>query len=127
MFKCPKCSKVYKNNGKWIKKHMIEECHVMHLEPVELVEKEDIGLHEILTRINNLESMIKNNRFTTKYIDDPIERIKQEEAKKLTDPLLREFRGAFTECIAELKEVLKIRKEQLEELEFKEVFIEEDN
>lgn len=116
MFKCPKCSKIYKNNGKWIKKHLIEVCHVMHLEPVELIEKHPVDLHEVLNRISKLEYMLKHDRIV-KYSDDPIERIKQDEAAKMTDPLLRKYRGAFAECISELKEVLKLRREKLEEEE----------
>lgn len=48
---------------------------------------------------------------------DPIERIKREEAEKINDPLLKEFRSVFTEVISELKSVLKIRKEKIESRE----------
>lgn len=116
MFKCPECGKIYKNNGKWLKRHLIEKCHVMHLKPIELIEKQSIDLREILNRISNLESLIKKGRIT-KYSDDPIERIKQEEMEKLTDPALKAIRGVFAECIEELKEVLKLRREKLEEQE----------
>lgn len=124
VYACKKCGKIYKNNGKWLKKHMIEKCHVMHLKPIELIERHPIDLYEVLNRISKLEFMIKKGKIV-KYSDDPIERIKQDEAAKLTDPLLIQYRGAFAECITELKEVLKLRREQLEELEFKDVFIEE--
>lgn len=114
-YTCPKCSKIFKNNGKWLQKHMIEKCHVMSVKPIELVEKEDIGLHEILRRITNLESMIKKGNVTTKYRDNPIERIKKEESEKINDPLLKQYRSAFSECISELKEVLAARKLLIEE------------
>ena len=113
MFKCPKCSKIYKLNGKWIKKHLIEKCHVMHLKPVELVEKQDINLTILLNRINHIEFMIKNNKIT-KYHDDPIERIKANEAEKINDPVIRQYRQVFADCITELKKVLEIRKEQVD-------------
>jgi len=115
MFKCPKCSKVYKNNGKWLKRHFIEKCHVMHLEPIELVEKQNINLTTIIDRMDYLESIIKNIKFKTKYYDDPIERIREEESRKLIDPDLQKYRQAFSECIIELKKVLEIRKEQVEQ------------
>lgn len=113
-YACKKCGKVYKNNGKWLKKHMVEKCHVMRLIPIELVEKQDIDLTTIMNRINHIEFMIKNTKVQTKYHDDPIERIKIEEAQKIHDPALKHYRQAFAECIIELKNVLELRKEQLD-------------
>ena len=49
------------------------------------------------------------------YHDDSIERIKLEESEKIVDPLLREYRNAFKECVSELQEVLKIRKYEIEQ------------
>lgn len=115
MWKCPKCDKVYKHNGYWVKRHMVEKCHVMHLKPVKLLESYDISLTNIVERLNKIESTIKNLSFkTTKFVDNPIERIKHEEQAKILDPLLSEYRKAFQECLSELKEVLEIRKKRIE-------------
>lgn len=55
----------------------------------------------------------------SKPVEEPIERIKREEAKKITDPALREIRMVFKEVVSELKGVLAIRKQQIEEAEEK--------
>lgn len=107
MFKCPNCGRVYKNNGKWILKHMIEVCHAKSLKPIELVEKQDVELHDILNRINGLESMIKNIKIAPNYHDNPIERIKEEEAQKITDPLIAQYRTEFGQCIKDLQEMIR--------------------
>lgn len=114
MYACSKCGKVYKHNGKWLKRHMIEVCHVKSLTPNELVVRNSIDLSDILKRLEYIESLVLNGKITPKYSDNPIERIRQEEAEKMTDPFLVEYRKAFKECIAELKEVLKARREQVE-------------
>lgn len=106
-YACGKCGKIYKNNGKCIRKHQIEKCHVMVLRPKELIEKQDIDFATLLNRIKHIEFMIKKGSFKTKYYDDPIERIKSEEAEKIHDPALKQYRLAFAECIKDLKGVLK--------------------
>lgn len=110
MYQCPKCGKPYRHNGKWLKRHMIEVCHVRFLTPNELVVKNSVDLKGIIRRIEKLEILFKKGT----PVADPIERIKQEEAEKITDPFLAEYRKAFKECITELKEVLKARKEEVE-------------
>ena len=114
MYACSKCGKVYKHNGKWLKRHMVEVCHVRFLTPNELVPRNSIDLSDILKRLEYIESLVLNGKITPKYSDDPIERIKQEEAEKMTDPFLVEYRKAFKECITELKVVLRSRKEKIE-------------
>lgn len=114
MYACSKCGKVYKHNGKWLKRHMVEVCHVQFLTPNELVVKNSTDLSNILKRLEYIESLVLNGKITSKYSDDPIERIKQEEAEKITDPLLSKYRQAFKECIDELKEVLKARKVEVD-------------
>jgi len=117
MYACPKCKKTYRNNGKWLKKHMIEICHVKFLTPNELVVKDSIDLSDVIKRIEILENMVSNDKIMPKYSDDPIERIKQEEEQKIIDPALRKYRQAFKECIQELKDVLKSRKEKIEHVQ----------
>lgn len=80
--------------------------------------------NEFLDRIRKLEldySYLKardKNRTTTMVNASPhdsnLERIKQEEAAKITDPTLKEFRSVFREVVSELKDVLKLRKEKIE-------------
>lgn len=115
VYACSKCGKIYKNNGKWLMKHQIEVCHVKFLKPNELVVKNSVDLSDIIKRLEYLENMVSNGKIMPKYSDDPIERIKQEEEQKISDPVLRKYRQAFKECISELKEVLKIRKIQVEQ------------
>lgn len=106
-YACGKCGKIYKNNGKCIRKHQIEKCHAMILRPKELIEKQDIDLTTIMNRIEYIEFMIKRGNFKTRYQDDPIERIKAIEAEKIHDPLLTQYRQVFNECIKDLQEILK--------------------
>ena len=109
MYKCPKCSKVYKNNGKWMLKHMIEVCHVKSLTPIELVPKQEIDLTTIMTRISHLESMIKNGKFIP---ETNIKKIKSVQIE--TDSSINQYKNAFKDCISELKEVLGLRRQRLE-------------
>lgn len=106
-YACGKCGKIYKNNGKCIRKHQIEKCHVMILRPKELIEKQDIDFATLLNRIKHIEFMIKKGSFKTKYYDDPIERIKIEEVEKIYNPTLMKYRQVFNECIKDLQEILK--------------------
>lgn len=93
---------------------MIEKCHVMYLKPMVLTT--DVDLQDILFRIINLERIF-NGTAAENFHDISIERIKQEEAKKIVDPVLADYRKAFGDCITELQEVLGIRKERLELIE----------
>jgi len=106
MFKCPHCGKPYKQNGKWIRKHMIEVCHVRSLRGVELFDASNL-----IGRIEYLEKIIKSGKIS-RFASSPIERIKNEEESKV-DPATREFRQVFSEVMNELKEVLKKRNEGL--------------
>ncbi len=53
-----------------------------------------------------LKARTQNLTIGTGHADDPIERIKREEAEKLTDPILKEYRNVFHECVKDLKEAL---------------------
>lgn len=79
---------------------------------------------EVLGEINFLKCEIKMlkrlyNQIKLNGIKYPkeaaLERIKREETVKIEDPLLREYRNAFEECISELKEVLKERANKIGE------------
>ena len=114
MYKCPNCSKTYKKNGSWLRKHMIEKCHVMYLKPVVITI--GVDLQDILLRIINLERIF-NGPAAGNFHDISIERIKKEEAEKIIDPVLAGYRSAFAECVSEFQEVLGIKKKRLELIE----------
>ena len=64
--------------------------------------------------LKRLYNQIKLNGI--KYQEEAaIQRIKREETVKIEDPILREYRNAFEECISELKEVLKERANKVDE------------
>lgn len=98
--------------------------HNKQKEPqIQIIQNDSLNtvvIKDILGRMRKLEldnSYLKSraNQMVSisKYVNDPIERIKQEESAKITDPTLQQYRNVFHECITDLKEVLKQGKEYL--------------
>jgi len=116
MFECPKCHKVYKKNGYWLQRHMIEKCHVKFLRPNELISNVDQIVDLVIIKL-------QERGFTKLGINhtDPIERIKLDEEQKYADPILKEYRNAFKECIIELKEVLRDRRVEIDQIELAQI------
>ncbi|MHA2007839.1 MAG: DUF6011 domain-containing protein [Promethearchaeota archaeon] len=78
---------------------------------------------EVLREINFLKCEIKMLKQLYHQIKrngnisqvEVIERITRDNTSKFRDPLLKEYRNAFKECISELKEVLKERANRIEQ------------
>lgn len=127
---CRDCHKTYKTLT-WYNKHIQKYNH--NPRPIDLFDVHTIEqkfskkIVEIIQKLSKytlklsvLEKKVENLKVAKVqviYHDDPIERIKREEEAKIQDPLLREYRNVFVECIHELKEVLKEGKALLHPIE----------
>jgi len=95
MFKCPKCNKVYSKNGKWIRKHMIEVCHVSSLNPITLVESNNLE--------TKIESIVKKVLSENGFKSNGIISIKPNNKKKYVSTVKIDF----TNVVRELKQVFQ--------------------
>ena len=75
---------------------------------IPILEDLDARIRKIELDLNLVKNMLRNDT-KVHYRDDPIERIKFEEQKKISDPKLSEYRKAFGECIQELKIIINKR------------------
>ena len=89
-YMCPKCRKVYKKNGKWLRRHMIEVCHCSSLTPIELVEMGELEktVEKIVKKLLPNQGIIPIRREAEKYIST--------------------VKVDFTEVVKELKEAFKM-------------------
>jgi hypothetical protein len=121
--RCKRCNRVL-TNEKSIKLGYGKICYrILILHGKKIIQEEYKEIPKLEDAVNFLKcevKMIKRQlrelKFTKSvyYQENPIERIKREEAIKITDPLLKQYREAFKECINELKEVLKLRKDKID-------------
>lgn len=110
---CKTCGKTYKTLT-WFNKHVEKFQH--KLDPVELL-NDHSEIDFLKCEINFLKRQFRELKASGSISKlDPIERIKQEEEQKIIDPALRKYRQAFKECIQELKDVLKLRKEKIDHI-----------
>lgn len=110
---CKTCGKTYKTLT-WFNKHVEKFQH--KLDPVELL-NDHSEIDFLKCEINFLKRQFRELKASGSILNiDPIERIKQEEEQKIIDPALQKYRQAFKECIQELKDVLKLRKEKIDHI-----------
>lgn len=129
----PTCYKIvtYQNKKKWklkvrkalntLKYRKKREVMIQQIQVPEVVSVNNPFMQDVLDRVRKLELdnnylkyQVKNKAVVIGKSDDVIERIKKEAGEKIVDPALEGYRNAFRECVSELKQVLKLRKEKIE-------------
>ncbi len=100
------------NTIKYRKKREIIIQNIINTPKVKSTINDDVA-KEILDRVRKLEldnsylkSRTENMIVSKGHIDEAIERIKREEAVKITDPTLVQYRNVFHECVKDLKKAL---------------------
>ena len=119
--RCKRCNRVLTNKES-IKLGFGKRCYSLILQEKENKQipssKLENEVQFLKCEINMLKRELKGVKSTNSiaYRDEPIERIKQDESNKIVDPVVKQYREAFRECISELKDVLKSRKEKIDNI-----------
>ena len=119
--RCKRCNRVLTNKES-IKLGFGKRCYSLILQEKENKQipssKLENEVQFLKCEINMLKRELKGIKSTNSiaYRDEPIERIKQDESNKIVDPVVKQYREAFRECISELKDVLKSRKEKIDNI-----------
>jgi len=114
------------NTLKYRKKREIVIQNIINTPPApEKVSVDNNDIQDLSDRMRKIEldnAYLKardKNRTATFINADPhdtnLERIKREEAAKITDPILQQYKNVFNECVKDLKEALKQGSDYLKE------------